>query len=306
MRWGRWLRAAATVVMLALLVPRIHLSSILPEWSGATAGWLGSALAVTAVAVAIAAMRWDAVLTGLGQRVPFRRVLHHYVAGLFVGNFLPSTIGGDVLRVRRLAADIGDTPTSFASVVLERVTGMLVLPAISLTALASNAGFREMGGASILAFAVDIAALVLFAAGLYAVSHPNIGGRVVGESRVRRVAGAVHLGADRFRRHPRAAAAAIVTALAYQLTLVFAALLAARAINIHQVGLTAALAFVPAVAIAQTLPISLGGLGVREGAFVVFLHPLHVPTGNAVALGLLVYGLNLAVSLSGAPSFAVG
>jgi uncharacterized membrane protein YbhN (UPF0104 family) len=54
------------------------------------------------------------------------------------------------------------------------------------------------------------------------------------------------------------------------------------------------------------VPISLGGLGVREGAFVLFLHPLHVVTGRAVALGLLIYGLNLAVSLLGAPSFAVG
>jgi len=62
----------------------------------------------------------------------------------------------------------------------------------------------------------------------------------------------------------------------------------------------------PAVAIAQVLPISLGGLGVREGAFVLFLGPLGVEASQAVALGLLVYGLNLAVSLLGAPAFAVG
>jgi uncharacterized membrane protein YbhN (UPF0104 family) len=54
------------------------------------------------------------------------------------------------------------------------------------------------------------------------------------------------------------------------------------------------------------IPISLGGLGVREGAFVLFLGPLGVPTASAVALGLLVYGLNLCVSLLGAPAFAVG
>ena len=69
---------------------------------------------------------------------------------------------------------------------------------------------------------------------------------------------------------------------------------------------TAILAFMPAVAIAQVLPISLGGLGVREGAFVLFLHPLGVQRGEAIALGLLFYGMNLAVSLLGAPSFAVG
>ena len=62
----------------------------------------------------------------------------------------------------------------------------------------------------------------------------------------------------------------------------------------------------PAVGIAQVLPISIGGLGVREAAFVVFLHPLGVPSGQAVALGLAVYGMNLTASLLGAPAFAFG
>ena len=58
--------------------------------------------------------------------------------------------------------------------------------------------------------------------------------------------------------------------------------------------------------IAQVLPIGISGLGVREGAFVLFLTPLGVPAEQAVALGLVLYALNLVVSLAGAPSFAVG
>ena len=66
------------------------------------------------------------------------------------------------------------------------------------------------------------------------------------------------------------------------------------------------LAFLPAVLIAQVLPISISGLGVRELLFVLFLHPLGVPRSQAIALGLLLYLLNLVVSLLGAPAFAVG
>jgi hypothetical protein len=68
----------------------------------------------------------------------------------------------------------------------------------------------------------------------------------------------------------------------------------------------AVLAFLPAVAAAQALPISLSGLGIREGLLVILLHPLGVPTGRAVAIGLLWYGMTLVVSLLGAPAFAVG
>jgi hypothetical protein len=72
------------------------------------------------------------------------------------------------------------------------------------------------------------------------------------------------------------------------------------------VGPTALLAFFPAVAIAQVLPVGISGLGIREGAFALFLAPLGVPTEQAVALGLLLYLLNLGVSLLGAPAFALG
>ncbi len=58
--------------------------------------------------------------------------------------------------------------------------------------------------------------------------------------------------------------------------------------------------------IAQVLPIGISGLGVREGAFVIFLTPFGVPAEQAVALGLLLYLLNLVASLLGAPAFAVG
>jgi uncharacterized membrane protein YbhN (UPF0104 family) len=86
---------------------------------------------------------------------------------------------------------------------------------------------------------------------------------------------------------------------------VLAAWFATRALGLH-LPMMALLAFTPVVAIAQVLPLSLNGLGIREGAFVLFLGPLGVSTGQAVAVGLIVYALTLAVSLLGAPAFAVG
>ncbi|MGH9150773.1 MAG: lysylphosphatidylglycerol synthase domain-containing protein, partial [Acidimicrobiales bacterium] len=99
---------------------------------------------------------------------------------------------------------------------------------------------------------------------------------------------------------------ALIVGFAYQLTAALAAFLAARALGLD-VSWTAALAFMPAVAIVQVLPFpSVGGLGVREAAFVLFLHPLGVSTDQAIALGLLVYGMNVVASLLGAPAFAAG
>jgi hypothetical protein len=80
----------------------------------------------------------------------------------------------------------------------------------------------------------------------------------------------------------------------------------AAALGFGWLGMTPLLAFFPAVLIAQVLPLGIAGLGVREGAFVLFLTPLGVPAEQAIALGLVLYAVNLIVSLAGAPSFAIG
>jgi glycosyltransferase 2 family protein len=304
-RWVLPLRVVASVAMLALLVPRVHLSSLFPTWNLRTAALLVAALCVTLLGIVVSAVRWRQVLSALGLRERLRTLFSHYLAGQFVGNFLPSTIGGDVLRITRLSASNGDRPDSFASVVLERLTGWFVLPLITLGAMAVNPGLRELGAASAVAAGISVATLVLLIVVVVVAASPRLGGRLADRAGWQRFVGAIHLGLDRFRRHPSCAASVLAVGLAYQLVVVAAVFLAARALGLH-LSLTAVLAFVPAVAIAQVLPISLGGLGVREGAFVLFLHPLGVTTGQAVALGLLVYGLNLVVSLLGAPAFAVG
>jgi hypothetical protein len=94
--------------------------------------------------------------------------------------------------------------------------------------------------------------------------------------------------------------------MGYQLAVIAAAFLAGRATGL-QLGWTAFMAFMPVVAIVQVLPFpTIGGLGLREGALVLFLHPLGVSESHAIALGLMVYAINLTVSLLGAPSFAAG
>ncbi|HWH44419.1 MAG TPA: lysylphosphatidylglycerol synthase transmembrane domain-containing protein [Thermoleophilaceae bacterium] len=304
--WALRLRIVASAAMLAILFQKVHLSSLLPQWNARTFVLLAAGLVVTAVGIVLSALRWQTVLAAMGLRARIRTLLNHYLAGLFVGNFLPSTIGGDVLRVARQAADNGDRPSTFASVVLERLTGWLVLPVITLTALLINPGLRELGTATALAFGLSVSTLVLLMALLFAAAHPRVGGRLATSEGWQRFLGAVHLGIDRFRRRPAAVVNVLLVGFAYQLVVVLSAFLAARALGLSEVGPTAILAFMPAVAIAQVLPISLGGLGVREGAFVLFLHPLGVARGEAIALGLLFYGMNLAVSLLGAPSFAVG
>lgn len=303
-------RLVLSGLLLWILVTKIgaNWSDAIPEPTLTTFAWLLGALVLTLGGVVLSAARWAAVLAALDLRPPFRRLLSLYLAGQFMGNVLPSTIGGDALRVSRLSRDTGEGPTVFASVVLERLTGWIVLPVITLTGLAVNPGLRGLGRPSHLAAAVAIGTLLLFAVVVFLTGRPGRGleGRLEHNDGWRRFTGAVRFGMQRLVSEPGPTARILATGFAYQLILIASALMAARALDLPAgVGPTALLAFVPAVLTAQVLPISISGLGVREGLFVLFLHPLGIPRGQAIALGLLLYLLTLVASLLGAPAFAV-
>jgi uncharacterized protein (TIRG00374 family) len=305
--WWAALRIVVSAVMLSLLLPRMHLPSLLPHTRHSdTVVYVVFGLLTTFGGLVLSAWRWQRVLSILDVPSRLGSLVSHYLAGQFVGNFLPSTIGGDVLRVSRLSSKAtAPGAASFASVVVERLTGWIVLPALTLAGLVLQPSLLHLGLASRLALFLSVGTLLLLAVILSVAGSRRLVGRFAEKEGWTRFIGAIHLGVDGLRRRPAAAAGVLVVATIYQLSTVVAVYLATRALGLH-LPMTAVLTFTPAVAIAQVLPLSLNGLGVREGAFVVFLGPLGVSAGQAIAVGLLVYAMTLAISLLGAPAFAVG
>jgi uncharacterized membrane protein YbhN (UPF0104 family) len=229
-------------------------------------------------------------------------LFRYYLASLFVGNLLPSTIGGDVVRVARVAPEAGGTDIAFASVALERLTGFLALPLLVFVGFALQPSLVDVDHAWI-ALLIAGATLALLAAILFLAGHPRAAGRYADHDNWMRFIGAIHRGVDALRRDPRQAVTVLLAAMAYQVTVVLSVVIIAVALDIGA-PIAALIAFIPAVAMMQVLPISLNGLGVREGMLVTLLHPLGVARGGAVALGLMWYASMLMISALGAPVFA--
>jgi hypothetical protein len=299
-----WLRMGVSAVLLAVLVVKISSENIVPSHpTTGTFAFLIVGLVFMAASFVLAAWRWKLVLAVFGAHVPLRTLFKHYLAGQFVGNVLPSTIGGDVLRISRASKDVGARDVAFASVVLERLTGFVALPLLTIIGFLARPDLLH--GRAWVAVLIAVGTLGVLLVVMVLAASPRLAGRFAEHENWMRYVGIVHIGVDRLRRDPRDAMAALVASIGYQITV-----LAAVYCAIHVIGLRipngAVVAFVPAVAIAQVLPISVGGLGVREGLLAFFLHTLGVPTGQAVAVGLLWYAMTLLVSLLGAPAFAVG
>jgi uncharacterized membrane protein YbhN (UPF0104 family) len=303
------IRIALSVGLLGLLIwqlPEVSWRDLRPGWHGASGLWLTAAVVSTAGAFALSTLRWRAVLRPLHAPPPFGRMLSHFLAGQFVSNVLPTAFGGDVVRIARLGEDVRDVGAAFASVTIERLTGWLVLPLITLATLAGRPELRGLGSATSTAVATAAVTLVALGAILAAAANRRWTEGAIIATGWRRWLAAVHLGIDALRRTPRQIAAVLAAGMAFQLLQCVVVWCLARAIGVEGVGLWAALAFFPAAAVIQNLPIGIGGLGVREGAFVLFFGAVGTPRGQAITLGLAVYLVTVATSALGAPAFALG
>ncbi|MCO5316831.1 MAG: flippase-like domain-containing protein [Microthrixaceae bacterium] len=302
-------RLGFSLAFLALLVwrlPGVSPSDLVPEPSPGAFAWVGAAILVHAGAYILQALRWAEVSDTLGIHLPFKRLVSHLLTGEFVSNALPTSFGGDVVRVIRQGNDAGDYADAFAATSLERLTGWLVLPMLTFAGLAASPALRRLGTEMTVAVVICVVTLAALGTVLVLAAHPRAAGRLVGGTGWRRYLAAVHLGVLAFR-HQRAQAVKVLAAgVAFQLVQVVSVWMCARAIGIEQIGFLAVLTFFPPTAIVQNLPLTLGGLGVREAAFVYFFGALGVSSADAISLGLLVYVVFILSSLAGAPDFLRG
>lgn len=298
--------SAGLLLFLYLRTPRFEFDELVPDAKSEAIWWTIAALVMMLLSHALVTRRWDEAARAIGIRARQWRLFSHYMAGVFVSNFVPTTVGGDVIRIRRLGKDTDDPPGAFASVVFERLSGWFVLPVFSLIGILFSSAVRGLGAPTRVALIVATVTLFGLAAVLVLAGSEWAGERLGRRKGMAAWFNGVHVGIDALRERPEAIIRILSAAFIYQVVLISVGWCALQAVGIEGVSVTAFLALYPAVLTLQVLPVGIGGLGVRESAFVLFLGALGVPDEQSVALGLLIYFVTLASTLIGLPMLVFG
>jgi uncharacterized membrane protein YbhN (UPF0104 family) len=293
----RTIRIAGSLALVGLLFWRLERGSVIHELAHVDWLWWLAAFLCYIVAQLISSIRWQELARPYG----FSHSYGAYVAYYFVGNFfnlvLPTSVGGDVARAWYLGRGTGRAGSAVLCVLADRLIGLYVLVAMACVA----AMFVPLPGWIVAAVAV---AGLCGAAGLIVLRFlPRIANPDTAKAgKLRELAAAL----DVYLRAPRLLIRAAAWSLFVQLLNVLMVWCLAQAIALDNLTLGYCLVLMPLVTLLTLAPISVNGMGVREGGTVVLLAPLEVATASAVTLSLLWFSIFVAAGLVGAVWYLSG
>ena len=299
------LRVVVSVAILLWLFSRIDVRSVFAAFTTIPTGaWLG-AFGLYLASQVVSSLRWFIIGRTLGFGGRFLTYLKFYFVGMYFNLFLPSAIGGDVLKAFFLAKGGNSKLKASYSILADRLFGlwaMFIIGGISVAMDPSTLPAKWRHILIFLALSMTVAALLvpffrkaidrltksigprwgLAAKALWALEYMLV-----------------------FWKYPKSLVQCLGLSLILQLFGMIGAFLLGQGLDLG-LGIGFYFSVLPLIAILTVLPISFSGLGVREGGFIYFFHLKGVPMEKAVALSLSVFAVQAAAALIGGIGYMAG
>lgn len=303
------LKALFSISLLGYLIYRADPAKIIEVFAGIDAGrgvwFVLLALLLNLLAVLIMARRWQTLLVFYKTPVSLRRLTGFYLIGLFFNNFLPTGIGGDVMRIYKVNQETGDRTTSFASVIIERMMGIAATLFLALWALFFISQQFHSRRLLYVSLSLLVAIIVFFI--LIIQNRPfrfilklfdkltffNIG------EKFNKLFEAIHY----FSARRRILAYVFLYSLTSQIAIVLMNYALVKALGL-QVNLSYLFMVVPVTFVLTMLP-SINGVGIRDLGFVSLLAKIGVSGAAALSLSFLNLLLPMILSAWGAVLFVI-
>jgi hypothetical protein len=263
---------------------------------------LSGAIALYTAMIALSTWRWRVLIHAQGYAASLRELSASYLVATFFNNFLPSNIGGDVVRVEDGSRLTGSRTASLAIVAVDRMLGFGALYALAAAAfVAGGEPVRHLAGARVVLVGLGL----LFAGLGYVYFREGTARRLMARSGLQRVPWArkrfevIQAAVHAYRRNLPAMLAAFGASLLLQALFVGYYFAVARSLRIP-LSPAACFLMVPLCTIVQAVPVSFNGWGIRESVFVLYFDQVGLPRDSALAFSLVGAGLVVLLSLSGA------
>lgn len=287
-------KAAVSAVLLYLSLRRVNLDSVGQRLGGLDFRWIAFVLLMLCAQMPLSALRWREIATICSAKLPPATALQYSFIGQFFSQVLPSTVGGDAVRIWLLARGGAGWSVAIYSVLIDRVVGVSVLAVLVVACLPwtltlihdpiARAALAAIGFGTLTAAALF---LVLGIPQLRALDRwwPT-----------RHLATASRLG----WRLCRSAAGLRVAALSFAIHLMTVIVAWGAAMAAHaSIQFVQVLFLVLPVVLVSTIPVSIAGWGVRESAMILAFSYAGLPESDGLIVSILFGAATLAIGAIG-------
>jgi uncharacterized protein (TIRG00374 family) len=244
----------------------VDAKTLLRQFSEIRAGIISFGFAVFLMQSVLSSLKWKIILTADGKSVPLLYLLKCYLIGNFISLFLPSSFGGDVYRSYALGKYNKDYLQNTSSVLFDRLSGLFALASLSI--ISFGIFYRSL---------INYPFIICYGMGilLFLVASSRRG--IALFNGVRNKFLKMYVGImesfNKYSHDGRVLVSSLLIAFIFQSNIVLVNKLFCYALKID-ISLAHLYTIIPLVYLTEALPISINGLGVREGAYVFFFHRL--------------------------------
>jgi len=249
----------------------------------------------------ITAFRWKTLLNTQNVRLGIGTLSITVLIGQFFNNILPTSIGGDVFRTYDASKKAGIPMGTSASIILvERFSGVVSAAVYAVAAL--FLGFTAIGNQPVIIPIIIFFIVTIIIA--FLIINPSVFklGRIFNRFRLmrklREKLSNVYNTLTSFKKYKLVLIRVLIYSFLLQFSVILNYYLAARALGIN-LTLTAFIFIVPVVAIIAMIPISIGGIGLRESSIVFIMVALGVANNKAALCSLLILFMLVLVGIVG-------
>jgi len=285
-----FLRISVSVILLIFLFKQVDNKTLLVTIKKADISLLCLAFLFFFLNNTLCLFRWRMLLKAAEIRLSLKRIIISFAGGVFFNLFLPSTIGGDLVRSIDLSIHTGKPQEVVATVLLDRLSGYIGLVLVALIALLCGAGLIQdkivFIAIGIITAVLITILLVFFNSFIYSkinkLLHSPTAGKL--KSSLKNLHREIHL----FRQHKNIVIKSLLLSLIIQILGPLTAYLTALSLGL-KINLIYFLIFIPIIGAVTLLPISLGGLGLRDAMTIFFFAKIGVGKDLAFAISLLSF-----------------
>lgn len=294
------LRILVSLGLISWIMLKVDKQQLLESFRSLNIWLLLLSLAAYFVVNAICAWRWQLLLAARGIKSGYWTLLRYFLNGLFFGNFLPTTVGGDLARAYLVADDCKSKSEALASVLVDRFIGLfgVIITGIAGLILVAKGG-QEIG--LLKGMLIGIAAALLF---VILFLNKSLVKKFRWLFKLPLMQKVEHHLIDfyhaiyAYRTHKREVFLALFLSLMVQVFVVITAYLIALSLGIG-ISVIPFFLYMPVIAAVSMIPLSINGWGLQEGAFIVFFGRAGIAQPLALSLGFLYHLVAVGISLLG-------